>query len=110
MNNELKSNEIIPNNNEHNYTHCCISDINMDGRNEILIGTYEEKVLVYGETHEQSWKLIDSKSFDSPIYSICNLDMTGDGVDELVVMSQRGVHILQVIDFSIININYKDKQ
>ena len=72
----------------------CIADINMDNKNEILLGTYEREVLVFANNNE-SWELTSRKLFDAPIHSMCYIDLTGDGVNELIVLTQRSVHILQ---------------
>lgn len=73
----------------------CIADINMDGKNEILIGTYDQELLIF-TLRDNVWKLTNKKQFDAPIYSIAYVDLTGDGVKELIVMTQQGVHVLQV--------------
>lgn len=73
----------------------CVADINMDGNNEILLGTYSHEILIY--IYDKSkWILMDKKKFDSPVHSMCYLDLTGDGLKELVVLTQRGVYFLQV--------------
>lgn len=72
----------------------CIADINMDGKNEILLGTYKQEVLIFAPTND-AWKMIDKKLFDAPVHSIAYLDLAGDGVKVLVVLTQRSVHIMQ---------------
>ncbi|XP_068979891.1 KICSTOR complex protein kaptin-like isoform X2 [Bombus flavifrons] len=72
----------------------CIADINMDGQNEILLGTYGQEVLIFCFINN-SWELIIRKLFDAPVHSICYMDITNDGMKELIVLTQRGVHILQ---------------
>ncbi|XP_015593630.1 KICSTOR complex protein kaptin [Cephus cinctus] len=72
----------------------CIADINMDGRNEILLGTYGQEILVY-TLNDGNWDLTEKRLFEAPVHSICYMDLTGDGMKELVVLTQRGVHILQ---------------
>lgn len=75
----------------------CIADINMDSVNEILLGTYSQEVFVFSFLSQNScWKLLDKRKFDAPVHSMCYLDLTGDGMKELVVLTQRGVYILQV--------------
>lgn len=73
----------------------CIADVNMDGKNEILLGTYNQEVLVY-TLADGTWDLTERRLFDAPIHSMCYLDLTGDGMKELAVLTQRGVHVLQV--------------
>ncbi|XP_017787600.1 PREDICTED: kaptin-like [Habropoda laboriosa] len=72
----------------------CIADINMDGQNEILLGTYGQEVLIFCFIND-TWELIIRKLFDAPVHSICYMDITNDGMKELIVLTQRGVHILQ---------------
>jgi len=74
---------------------CCIADINMDGQNEILLGTYGQEVLIFALTGD-TWELGTRKLFDAPVHSISYMDITNDGIKELIVLTQRGVHILQV--------------
>lgn len=73
---------------------CCIADINMDGQNEILLGTYGQEVLIFALTGD-TWELAARKLFDAPVHSISYMDITNDGIKELIVLTQRGVHILQ---------------
>ncbi|XP_076231442.1 KICSTOR complex protein kaptin [Calliopsis andreniformis] len=72
----------------------CIADINMDGQNEILLGTYGQEVLIFSFINN-TWELVVRKLFDAPVHSICYMDVTNDGMKELIVLTQRGVHILQ---------------
>ncbi|XP_031773398.1 KICSTOR complex protein kaptin [Apis florea] len=73
----------------------CVADINMDGQNEILLGTYGQEVLIFYFINN-TWELIIRKLFDAPVHSICYMDITNDGMKELIVLTQRGVHILQI--------------
>ncbi|XP_043494972.1 KICSTOR complex protein kaptin-like isoform X3 [Polistes fuscatus] len=69
-------------------------DINMDGQNEILLGTYGQEVLIFALSGD-TWELSVRKLFDAPVHSITYMDITNDGMKELIVLTQRGVHILQ---------------
>ncbi|CAG8486028.1 16673_t:CDS:10 [Dentiscutata erythropus] len=62
-----------------------IMDVDWDGNNEIIIGTYGRELLVYKQ----------GLSFSHPIYQIANLDLNQDGIEELIVATQYGIHILQ---------------
>lgn len=42
------------------------------------------------------FKLLWQQSFPEPVFAIDSLDTTGDGLEELVVLTQKGIHILQV--------------
>jgi hypothetical protein len=90
---------------------CCIADINMDGQNEILLGTYGQEVLIFALIND-IWELVTRKLFDAPVHFISYIDITNDGIKELIVLTQRGVHILQVFLYfyifvhSILNVLY----
>ncbi|CAI2166732.1 1019_t:CDS:10 [Funneliformis geosporum] len=71
-----------------------IMDIDWDGQNEILVGTYGRELLVYKQGMI-TFQLIWQRSFMHPIYRISGLDLNEDGVEELIVATQYGVHILQ---------------
>jgi hypothetical protein len=43
-----------------------------------------------------TYQLLWQKSFTHPIYRIASLDLNKDGIEELIVSTQYGVHILQV--------------
>lgn len=75
---------------------CCVADINMDGNNEILLGTYGQEVLIFALMNDTTWELTARKLFNAPVHSITYMDITNDGIKELIVFTQRGVHILQV--------------
>ncbi|KAJ8873438.1 hypothetical protein PR048_024255 [Dryococelus australis] len=75
------------------------ADIDMDGRKEILIGTFGQELLVYkfyDEREDSKWQLLNQRTFANPIHSMMYLDVTGDGVRELIALTLRGVHIMQV--------------
>lgn len=72
-----------------------VADINMDGVNEILLGTYSHEIYVFKINYDEKWILSDIRKFDSPVYSMAYLDITNDGMKELIVLTQRGVYILQ---------------
>jgi len=71
-----------------------IADINFDSKNEILLGTYKHYILSYvyeNDTWEEQQKL----DIRHPVYTICYLDINGEGVNDMVVMSGRGIHIFK---------------
>ncbi|CAG8590519.1 13258_t:CDS:2 [Racocetra fulgida] len=74
-------------------------DVDWDGKNEILVGTYGRELLVYKQDIDDhnvlTFKLIWQRSFSHPIYQITNLDLNQDSVEELIVATQHGIHILQ---------------
>ncbi|XP_059484563.1 KICSTOR complex protein kaptin isoform X2 [Neocloeon triangulifer] len=71
-----------------------VADIDMDGQPEILIGTYGQELLVYKHVSNE-WVLWDQMTLSSPIYSLLYIDMTSDGMKELVALTLKGVYIVQ---------------
>ncbi|KAJ3647450.1 hypothetical protein Zmor_019328 [Zophobas morio] len=90
----------------HDYTcvlTCCqIADVDFDGEQEILIGNSSEEIMVYKRDPDKGWCLEELKMFASPIISMKYVDLLEDGINELVVLSLRGVHFLQH-DFSYVD-------
>jgi hypothetical protein len=80
------------------------ADVNWNNKNEILVGTYGQKLLIYEYQEYKSSsntvstdKFILSAEFEFPypVYSVDYVDLTGDGMKELVTTSLCGIHILQ---------------
>jgi len=66
----------------------------------LLLGTFGQELLAYsqgqeGEEKEPSWRLIWQKTFAAPVIGVRYADLTGDGVCELIVITTRGVQVLQ---------------
>ncbi|CAG8502608.1 2575_t:CDS:10 [Acaulospora morrowiae] len=78
-----------------------VMDVDWDGKNEIIVGTYGRELLIYKQiTNEDpndpiSFELLFQKSFSYPIYRITGIDLNQDGIEELIVVTQYGTHILQ---------------
>uniref|UniRef100_UPI00358E7438 KICSTOR complex protein kaptin isoform X2 n=1 Tax=Myxine glutinosa TaxID=7769 RepID=UPI00358E7438 len=89
-----------------------VVDTDYNGVGEILLGTYGQELLCYkwhGDTvgqrpadkdHEEEvaiagWKLAWSWTFHSPLLALASADVTGDGLNELIVVTTRGLHVLQ---------------
>ncbi|XP_029029089.1 KICSTOR complex protein kaptin [Betta splendens] len=77
-----------------------VIDLDFDGQKEVLLGTYGQELLCYkfqaagsglGSQIELQWR----RSFKSPVLSVIYLDLTGDGLRELAVLTLKGLHILQ---------------
>ncbi|XP_063957904.1 KICSTOR complex protein kaptin-like [Lytechinus pictus] len=115
----------------------CVADLDWDGQNELLIGTYGQALLAYKyispesanipSTNEQAksdnslpdekptndedgegggggggggrrnghYELLWSRSFAHPLLALNHFDLTGDGLKEVIVLSTRGLHVLQ---------------
>lgn len=46
---------------------------------------------------KQNYKLLWQRSFPCPIMGVDRVDIMGDGMDDLVVVTLRGMHVIQVI-------------
>ncbi|XP_061104139.1 KICSTOR complex protein kaptin isoform X2 [Conger conger] len=83
-----------------------VTDLDFDGHREILLGTYGQELLCYkfqqsdrgqGLWSEGHFQLLWRRSFKSPLLSITYLDLTGDGLRELAILTLKGLHILQTL-------------
>ncbi|XP_076607098.1 KICSTOR complex protein kaptin [Chaetodon auriga] len=77
-----------------------VIDLDFDGQREVLLGTYGQELLCYkfqlaGSGQDGQFQLQWKRSFKSPLLSIIYLDLTGDGLRELAVLTLKGLHILQ---------------
>uniref|UniRef100_A0A8C1CRM9 Kaptin (actin binding protein) n=1 Tax=Cyprinus carpio carpio TaxID=630221 RepID=A0A8C1CRM9_CYPCA len=77
-----------------------VVDLDFDGQHELLLGTYGQDLLCY-KFHqptgaiEDKLQLLWRRSFKSPLLSLIYLDLDGDGLRELAVLTLKGLHILQ---------------
>jgi len=77
-------------------TTICMADINLTGQHRLVLGTYGQELLVYKQTEDGTdWELEWSRSLPAPVLGVRWVDMTGDGLRELVVVTSRGVQVLQ---------------
>ncbi|KAM9386036.1 KICSTOR complex protein kaptin isoform 2-T2 [Pholidichthys leucotaenia] len=77
-----------------------VIDLDFDGEKEVLLGTYGQELLCYKFQPAESgqdgqFQLQWRRSFKSPLLSLIYLDLTGDGLRELAVLTLKGLHILQ---------------
>ncbi|EHB00875.1 Kaptin, partial [Heterocephalus glaber] len=80
-----------------------VTDVDLDGRPEVLVATYGQELLCYKYCGPESGRpeakhgfcLLWQRSFSSPLLAMAHVDLTGDGLQELAVVSLKGVHILQ---------------
>ncbi|XP_025280282.1 KICSTOR complex protein kaptin isoform X2 [Canis lupus familiaris] len=80
-----------------------VTDIDLDGRPEVLVATYGQELLCYKyfgpesglPEAERGFRLLWQRGFSSPLLAMAHVDLTGDGLQELAVVSLKGVHILQ---------------
>lgn len=76
-----------------------VADVNWDGCNELILGTYGKELLIYQTdptvSDSMSVRLLWQRSFAHPIHCLWYGDMTGDGLSEVVVVTMGGIHVLQ---------------
>lgn len=74
----------------------CVADVSLTGQYRLVVGTYGQELLVYKQVDEgMEWELEWSRSLPAPVLGVRWVDMTGDGLRELVVVTSRGVQVLQ---------------
>ncbi|KAG2225284.1 hypothetical protein INT45_001508 [Circinella minor] len=95
--NGLEKSRVLPQSGNYDSVLCShVMDVDWDGENEILIGTYGRQVLIYKQVAgTQDYNILWRRQFSYPIYRISHLDLNRDGLDELIVTTMYGVHILQ---------------
>ncbi|XP_031351804.1 KICSTOR complex protein kaptin-like isoform X2 [Photinus pyralis] len=71
-----------------------IANVNFDGSNQIFIGTSNHELIAY-EWDGEEWFVSNIRTFASPIFGVKYHDITGDGVKELIVLTMKGIIILQ---------------
>ena len=77
-------------------TTCTLADIDFDGQNEVLIGTFGEQFMVFKEDQEtRKWSMIFIRSLNDPIHKIYHIDLTGDGIKDVFLVTLKSVIILQ---------------
>ncbi|XP_042238143.1 KICSTOR complex protein kaptin-like isoform X2 [Homarus americanus] len=89
----------LPESNANDVVTCCIvCDIDQDGKNEILVGTYGQTVIVYKLREEEepsTWDIHHRITVPCPVLSLAYCDVMGDGSFQLIVMTTTGIHIFQ---------------
>ncbi|CAK8671032.1 unnamed protein product [Clavelina lepadiformis] len=80
-------------------TCCAVADVNYDGIKEVLIGTFGQRLLAYSSQADRQpytqQQPMWTRNMAHPVLSIKFMDMTGDSIEDMAVISSKGVHIFQ---------------
>nr|XP_003464748.1 KICSTOR complex protein kaptin [Cavia porcellus] len=104
LNQGLENQLLLPGSDQFDSILCgLVTDVDLDGQPEVLVATYGQELLCYkycslepGRPEaEHGFRLLWQRSFSSPLLAMAHVDLTGDGLQELAVVSLKGVHILQ---------------
>lgn len=91
-------------------TSSCICDIDLDGKNEILLGTFGKICYIcripidnYSQTKSQGLQFISEMfpvcevlSISASAYGLTSYDLTHDQLDEVLLATTKGLHIYQL--------------
>lgn len=88
----------------------CVCDIDLDGKNEILLGTFGKMCFICRipiDNHQTSY--VNGLTFIGEIFPVCRVltlsasafgilacDLTNDGLDEIIIATTKGLHIYQL--------------
>lgn len=82
-----------------------IDDINLDGRNELLIGTHGRELLTYQyDMRSDDYYMAQTSELNHPIFAISILDLTGDVIKDVAILLASGVLIRQADIKNVIEI------
>ncbi|KAK3855797.1 hypothetical protein Pcinc_037826 [Petrolisthes cinctipes] len=92
----------LPESDSSDVVSCCITcDMDQDGENEIIIGTYEKSVVIYKRKRgvpacePQRWEVYHRIKVPCAVLALECCDVIGDGTHQLIVMTSTGTHIFQ---------------
>eukprot|EP01104_Vermistella_antarctica_P016501 TRINITY_DN561_c0_g1_i1.p1 TRINITY_DN561_c0_g1~~TRINITY_DN561_c0_g1_i1.p1 ORF type:complete len:647 (-),score=103.98 TRINITY_DN561_c0_g1_i1:10-1950(-) len=98
---------LIPRSNEFDSVTCCkVADVDWDGEDEIVLGTYGTSLLVYKYSVPEStgsgvtpgpirFEHVLERQFRNPLHCLDFLDVNRCGVEDIIVVTQYGLHALQ---------------
>ncbi|XP_069738355.1 KICSTOR complex protein kaptin isoform X3 [Phaenicophaeus curvirostris] len=96
LSNGLSDQLVLPGSDRYDSVLCAAAaDVDFDGAQEILLGTYGQELLCY-KLCSGTFRLAWSRRFPSPLLALLAADLTADGVAELAVVCLKALHVLQV--------------
>lgn len=82
-----------------------VDDIDLDGQNELLIGTHGRELLTFHyDTRSDEYYLAQLSELNHPIFAISILDLTGDAIKDVAILLASGVLIRQTDIKNVIEI------
>lgn len=73
-----------------------IGDTNLDGLNELMIGTHGRELLTYQyNLKTNQYQLNPVSELNYPIFAMSILDLTGDALNDLIILLASGILIMQ---------------
>ncbi|XP_069738353.1 KICSTOR complex protein kaptin isoform X2 [Phaenicophaeus curvirostris] len=95
LSNGLSDQLVLPGSDRYDSVLCAAAaDVDFDGAQEILLGTYGQELLCY-KLCSGTFRLAWSRRFPSPLLALLAADLTADGVAELAVVCLKALHVLQ---------------
>lgn len=73
-----------------------IGDINIDGLNELLIGTHGRELMTYQFDREtNAYCVTEISELNHPVFAITILDLTGDALKDVITLLASGILVMQ---------------
>lgn len=88
----------LPHSDEYDSIMCVASvDLDLHGRHQLLLGTFNQRVLIYQTNSEQevSYELVSTLEFDHPVFAIDSADLSRNGLEELIVTTMYSVQVFE---------------
>lgn len=79
-------------------TSATVGDTNVDGYNELLIGTHGKELLTYQYNLDgDCFELSQVSILNYPVFTLTILDLTGDGLNDVIILLENGVLLMQAV-------------
>ncbi|TGZ48838.1 hypothetical protein CRM22_010955 [Opisthorchis felineus] len=102
----LSNQLVLPHSTEYDHVNCAsVGDFDFDGILELVLGTFGQTLLFYrwkpdagdnavSESTKGSYELVAQRSVIGPVHCLSPpLDIVGDGLKSLVILTNRGLHV-----------------
>ncbi|XP_032830149.1 KICSTOR complex protein kaptin isoform X2 [Petromyzon marinus] len=104
----LSDQAVLPGSDRYDSVLCAlVCDVDCDGQDEILLGTYGQELLCFKESGGgggkagvsgaggREWNLAWRRWFPGPLLALALVDVTRDGLRDLLAVTIKGLHVLQ---------------